>query len=169
MEWSLHTERLKIRKVTKEDAPFFVTLLNTPHWLKYIGNRNVHTVEDAEKYLDNGILKSYDTLRYGFYMVETKEGVRIGICGLVKRDFLDDVDIGFAFLPEFEGKGYGFESAMSVLNYTQKNLQMERLVAITTRDNYSSQHLLEKIGMKYEREIVFPGDDTPLMLFGMFL
>ena len=169
MKWSLYTERLIIRKVTKEDAGFFVILLNTPHWLKYIGNRHVTNVEEAEVYLSNGILKSYETSGYGFYLVENKEGVAIGTCGLVKRDFLEDVDIGFAFLPEFEGQGYGYESAMVIMKFAKDELKLPRLVAITTKDNFTSQHLLEKLGMKYEQDIVFPGEETPLLLFGIQL
>lgn len=160
------TERLNICRLDLEDAPFILELLNTPSWLRFIGDRNVHSVEDARDYLAKGYLKSYETYGYGFYLVVLKEtGVPIGICGLIRRDFLDDADIGFALLPEYESKGYGYEAANAVLNYAIQELGMKRILAITDSKNIASQRLLEKLGLKYERMVAYPGEDEPLMLF----
>jgi len=162
------TERLDICKLSLKDAPFILKLLNTPSWLRFIGDRNVHSVEDARSYLEKGYLKSYETLGYGFYLLKLKEtGTPVGICGLIRRDFLNDADIGFALLPEYEGKGYGYESSNAVLRYAIQELGMKRIVAITDSENVASQKLLEKLGLKYECMVAYPGDDEPLMLFGV--
>ncbi len=159
----LETERLIISHLTEEDAAFFNRLLNSPSWIKYIGDRKVQTDEDAAKYIREKIMPSYDLNGFGFYKVSLKDSTPIGICGLVKRDTLEDVDIGFAFLPEFEGKGYGYESAAEVLKFATNMLGLKRIVAITLEENTGSRKLLEKLGLRYERMIDQQGEELMLM------
>ena len=119
----LETERLIIQQFTLADAPFILELLNTTSWIKYIGDRKIRTLEDAEKYLLNGPIKNQETIALGLSLVKTKnENISIGMCGLIKRENLKDADIGFAFLPQYEGKGYAFESASAIITEAKKIL-----------------------------------------------
>src|SRR5688572_6108430 len=120
MKTIAETERLLITEFTFDDATFIQELVNTPSWIENIGDRNVKSEKDAKRYLENGPLKSYNEHGFGLYKVTLKEtNLPIGMCGLIKRDMLEDVDIGFAFLPAYEGKGYGFESSSAVLNFAR--------------------------------------------------
>jgi RimJ/RimL family protein N-acetyltransferase len=167
MEIVIETERLILRKFTLKDAPFLLELVNTPAWLQFIGDRNVHTVEEAENYLRNGNLKSYVEHGFGFYLVAIKENKEaIGMCGLVKRDSLDDIDIGFAFLPNSIGKGYGYEAASATLDYALNILKLGRIIAIVDPQNTSSIALIKKIGLQYEKMVQLSHKDIELMLFG---
>lgn len=145
-------------------------LVNSPSWLKYIGDRGVRTLEDARNYLENGSIKSYRERGFGFYLVELKEtGEPIGTSGLIRRDFLEDADIGFAFLPQHEGKGYAYESSFPLLKYANEQLGLKRLMAITNRDNSRSITLLRKLGLGYEGTMKCPGEEEPLELYGITL
>lgn len=169
----LETERLILRKFTLDDAPFMLELLNTPTWLQFIGDRNVHTIEDAENYLKNGTLKSYQEHGFGFYAViekaETSDriGKTIGMCGLIKRDSLPDIDIGFAFLPNLISRGFGYEAASATLDYAKNTLKIDRIIAIVNPDNEKSIGLIKKIGMQFEKMIKFGNEEKELMLFGI--
>ncbi|MBL7994473.1 GNAT family N-acetyltransferase [bacterium] len=168
MKQILETKRLTIRELNSDDAEFILKLVNTPTWLKFIGDRGVKNLDDAKKYIENGPVKSYADNGFGLYLMELKNGkVPIGMCGLIKRDFLQDPDIGFALLPEHEGKGYGYESASAVLSYGQKKLGLTKIVAITVKENVNSIHLLEKIGLHEEGTVVYPGTNEELLLFGV--
>ena len=128
----LQTERLILSEFTFDDAPFIIEIVNTPKWLQFIGNRNVKTIDDAKNYLANGPLKSYKKFGFGLYKVTLKkENIPIGMCGLIKRDTLEHPDIGFAFLPQHEKKGYAFESAFATLVYAKANFKLQRIVAIS--------------------------------------
>jgi RimJ/RimL family protein N-acetyltransferase len=161
------TNRLIISKVTLKDAPFFVDLMNTPSWLKYIGDRNIKSVEDAKNHLKKGILKSYKESGYGFYKVTQKSEPEklIGIVGLVKRKELEHTDIGFAFLPNYEGKGYGYESSVAILDMAKNKFKLDKVLAITNPDNKSSIHLLEKLGLSFQKRIKPFADNEELLLF----
>lgn len=162
----LETERLILRQFTLDDAPFILELLNTPTWLQFIGDRNVHSIEDAEKYLLNGSMKSYAENGFGFYaVIEKGSGKNIGMCGLIKRDTLPDIDIGFAFLPNLISKGFGFEIASATLDYALNVLKIKRVIAIVNPDNEKSIGLIKKIGMQFEEMIKFGDDGKELMLF----
>jgi [ribosomal protein S5]-alanine N-acetyltransferase len=164
----LQSERITLRKLKKTDAEFIIQLLNTPGWLKYIGDRNVTTIEQAVSYIENGPLKSYEKNGFGLYAVELNEGgITIGVCGLIRRDYLSCPDIGFAFLPEYNGKGYAHESACLVLKQAKEEYGIGTIQAITVRDNYASIRLLEKLGMKFENTISDPGTGDQLLLFEM--
>jgi [ribosomal protein S5]-alanine N-acetyltransferase len=166
MEIVIETERLILRKFTVDDAAFMLELLNTPDWLRFIGDRNVRTLEQAEQYLLNGYMKSYQNYGFGFYVVVIKATQElIGICGIVKREGLEDVDIGFAFFQQFMGKGYGYESASAVLNYALNDLKIKRIVAIVDPENVVSIGLIKKIGMQFEKMIQVSPKDIELMLF----
>ena len=144
----LETKRLRLRKFTLGDTKFIIQLLNSPGWIEFIGDRNIKTEEQAIAYLQNGPMKSYVQNGYGLSMVETKEGIPIGMCGIINRDTLEHPDIGFAFLEEFTGKGYAYEIASATLSYAMNTLQISKIVAITLPRNTRSIKLLEKIGMK---------------------
>ncbi|RNB89213.1 N-acetyltransferase [Brevibacillus nitrificans] len=162
----LETERLYLRYQTLDDAPFILELVNDPAWLQFIGDRGVRTLDDARSYIANGAIKSYERDGFGFYLVERKEDHNLlGMCGLVKREGLEDVDIGFAFLPDYRSKGYAYESASAVMQYAKETLGLTRVVAITTQDNQSSGRLLEKLGLRFELLIQMANDSEMLRLF----
>jgi RimJ/RimL family protein N-acetyltransferase len=150
----LETDRLILRWLTVEDAAFILELVNDPSWLQFIGDRGVRTLEDARNYILKGPVEMYGRLGFGLYLVELKdEGVPIGMCGLIKRDSLKDVDIGFAFLPSFRGRGYAYEAASAVLAYGKSTLGLERIVAIVSPGNDRSIRLLEKLGLQFEQRV----------------
>lgn len=162
----IHSERLLLRYIEYADAPFILQLLNTPGWLQYIGDRKVHSIEDAERYILNGPMKSYEDKGFGLLLViEKMSGIPIGICGLLKRDHLPHPDLGFAFLPEHMGKGYAFEAGTAVLNYGQASLHIDTIAAITLPDNTASVSLLKKLGFVFEALSKFDDDPEELCLF----
>lgn len=152
----LVTSRLVLARFVHEDAAFIVTLLNSPGWLKYIGDRHVHTPTDAVAYLDQGPMKSYRENGFGLLRVSLREnGQPIGMCGLLKRPDLDTPDIGFAFLPDFEGKGYASEAVAAVLEHARTEWHLPRLSAIVQANNTRSITLLKKFGFALERQIIY--------------
>lgn len=160
------TERLIIRKFTQKDAGFFKILTNTPHWLKYIGDRNINTLEDSKNYLKNGSLKSYKDHGFGFYVLQLKSnGTPIGTCGLIKREQLEHVDLGFALLPEYEGLGFGYESSKAIISLARIQFKLEKLLAITLPQNTNSIKLIAKLGFQLEKREKLFEDDEELLLF----
>lgn len=163
---TLATERLSLRPFTLDDAPFILEQLNEPSFIQNIGDRNVRTLEDARAYLTNGPLTSYAKNGFGLCLVTLKEtGETIGMCGLLKREALEDVDIGYAFLPRFWSKGYAVEAAQAVRRFAKETLGLRRLVAIVDPVNTGSIRVLEKIGMRYEKIVKLSPDDIDLKLF----
>jgi ribosomal-protein-alanine N-acetyltransferase len=162
----LATDRLILRELTVEDAPFVLELVNDPDWLRFIGDRSIRTLGEAGAYILGGPIAMYRRLGFGLWLVELKAGTQIGICGLIKRDTLDHVDIGFAFLPAYRGQGYAFEAAVASLDYGRDILRLERIVATTTLDNAASGRLLERLGLRFERTISPVGDRPALKLYG---
>lgn len=162
----LETDRLALRHFSIEDAEFVLQLLNEPSFIQYIGDKGVRTVDDAKRYLLSGPLDSYVSFGYGLYVVELKDaGKPVGMCGLVRRDNLDDADIGYAFLEPYRSKGYALESAEAIMIHARETLGLERVVAIVTPGNSSSIKLLEKIGLTFERMIRLTDDDEELKFF----
>lgn len=162
----LETKRLILREMIKTDDAFVLDLLNQPSFIKNIGDRNVRNLEQAREFIETRYRKSYADNGFGLYAVVLKEtSETIGMCGFVKRDGLPDADIGFAFLPQFEKKGYAFESAEAVMEYGKNNLNLERVLAITSQDNESSMKLLKKIGFKFDRLITLPNDTEEINMF----
>jgi len=162
----LHTQRLRLRELTTsdDDAQFTLSLLNDPDFHRYIGDRGVRTVDDARDYLERGPIAMYAKYGFGMYRVECADGTAIGQCGLVRRDGLDDVDIGFAFLPRFRGRGYALEAAQAVFEWGARELGLDRIVAIASPENTASMRLLEKIGLRKECHITLPGSTEQLQL-----
>jgi len=158
----LETERLLIRELdAARDAEFVFELLNTPKFIKYIGDRGVRSVEQARDFIENRYRRSYQDHGFGLYAVDVKaDSIQVGICGFVKRDTLPEPDLGFAFLPQFEGRGFGFESADAVLRYGRIDLGITTVLAITSPDNEISGKLLEKLGFRFERLIEMPDGEV---------
>ncbi|MGE0582346.1 MAG: GNAT family N-acetyltransferase [Steroidobacteraceae bacterium] len=162
----LETRRLALRLIGADDAPFILGLLNEPSFLRFIGDRGVRTLDDARAYIENGPVASYARHGLGLWLAQRREdGTPIGMCGLLKRDTLDDVDIGFAYLPAYWGQGYAYEAAAAVMDHGRRVLGIPRIVAIVSPDNAGSIRLLEKIGLVFERRIDFNGEDRPTCLY----
>ena len=162
----LETERLALRHLTLEDAAFMQVLVNDPTWLRFIGDRGVRSIDDAREYLRKGALASYAQHGFGLYLTELKAAAQpIGICGLVKRDTLPDVDVGFALLPQFAGHGYAFEAAAAVMQHAREQFGLKRVVAITNPDNHGSIRVLQKVDLKFERLIRVAADADELALY----
>lgn len=160
----LETSRLTLRAFDLDDAPFILELLNTPNWLQYIGDKKVHSVEDAQNYLRNGPLKSYEDNGYGLWLVQLKAcQTPIGMCGLINRVSLEHVDIGFALIPEHTSLGYGFEIAHATMNYAKEVLKLDTIIGITDPNNISSIKLLNKIGLQFEKTFRLPEGHTVLI------
>lgn len=166
VKYRLETERLRARELTLDDTELTIRLLNSPGWMKFIGDRHVQTGEQARAYLQNGPLKSYREHGYGMFLVESKEmNEPIGMCGLLKRENLPYPDLGFAFLPEYHGKGYAREIADATLTYASKELGLSSVSAIVLPANDRSIRLLEKLGFEYVKAFTFAGSEEELLLF----
>lgn len=162
----LETDRLILRWISVDDAPFILELLNDPGWLRFIGDRGIRTTDAAREYILKGPVAMVERLGFGLYLAERKsDGVPVGICGLIKRDGLEDVDIGFAFLPQFSGMGYATEAATATMAYGKNTFGLKRIVGITSHDNVTSIKLLEKIGLHFEAMVKMPKDNEEVMLF----
>lgn len=160
----LQTERLTLRQFVLADAPFVLELLNTPAWLQFIGDRNIRTIEQAKAYLTNGPMLSYAHYGFGLYLVEKKDTqTPIGMCGLLKRQYLEYMDIGYALLPAYERNGYACEIASATVKYAFDNLHLLHLAAITDTRNQRSVQLLEKMGFIFKELLTIESKD--LMLF----
>ncbi|HEV7701511.1 MAG TPA: GNAT family N-acetyltransferase [Pyrinomonadaceae bacterium] len=145
----LETKRLRLRELEADrDAQFVCELLNTPKFIKYIGDRGVRSTDDARDFIADRYAASYRDHGYGLYAVETLDCTKVGICGFVKRDYFDHPDIGFAFLPEHEGRGYGKESAAAVMHFGREKLGFTKVLGITSLDNETSAGLLVKNGFQ---------------------
>ncbi|GCC51731.1 GNAT family N-acetyltransferase [Chryseotalea sanaruensis] len=166
MKYIIETERLYLKELHLSDAPFIVELLNSPGWLQYIGDRNVSDIKKAEEYLKNGPLKSYVELGYGLSLVVLKNSNKsVGMCGLLKREYLEHPDIGFAFLSEFMGKGYALEIAMALKQYAEVHWHVKKLCAIVQSDNDRSVKLLKKLGLSFKEKITSPTTNEKIDLY----
>lgn len=157
----METERLLLRKLRAEredHTAFILELVNEPGWLKNIGDRGVRNLDDARRYIENGPAASYQKFGFGLWLIERKDGsVPIGMCGLIKRDTLEHVDIGFALLGRHGGHGYAHEAAAAVMSYGWNVVGLQRIVAITAPENPSSIRLLGKLGFRFDRMLAIPG------------
>ena len=163
---SFETERLRIGPTTEIDAPLIHELLNTPKWIKYIGDRNVHSIDDAKAYIQEKMLPQLEKLGYSNYTVIRKsDGEKVGTCGLYDRDGLEGIDIGFAFLPQFEKNGYAFESVNKLLEVAIHDFKIKEISAITTNANSASQKLLTNVGLTFKEYIRIPNDEEELLLY----
>ncbi len=166
----LETGRLRLRRLTLADAPFILEILNDPDWLRFIGDKGVRTLEDARNYIRTGPLESYARHGFGLLLVEQRtDGAPAGLCGLVKREALEDVDVGYAFLPPFRGLGYAHESASAVLHFAKDVVGLRRVAAITNPDNARSIRVLEKLGLTFERMIRLSEESPEIRFFARSL
>lgn len=164
----LETQRLRLRRLTLDDAAFIFELANDPDWLKYIGDRGIRDLDGARAYLEKGPLDMYARLGFGLYAVELKpDDAAIGLCGLIKRDSLPEVDIGFAFLPRYRGQGYALEAAAASVEEGRQAFGLKRILAIVSPDNARSIRLLEKLGFRCEGPIKLAGDGKDTSLFAL--
>ena len=160
------TQRLRLRHLAGDDAPFVLGLLNEPEFIRNIGDRGVRTVEDARRYIQSSPVTGYEKSGLGLYLVELRAGVTpIGLCGLLKRDYLNDVDVGFALREPFRGHGYAFEAAEAVMRHGRDVLGLRRIVAITSPQNHASIRLLQRLGLRFERLLRAPEVDRETSLF----
>jgi RimJ/RimL family protein N-acetyltransferase len=166
----LRTARLTLRRATLDDAPFVLELVNDPAWLRYIGDKGVHSLGEARAYLETGPIASYARNGFGLYLVE-RAGDRapLGLAGLIRRDGLADVDIGFALAERARGQGFAVEAGEAVLGEARGTHRLRRVAAITVPENGASIRVLERLGLRFEAMVRLPGDATRLMLFARSL
>ncbi|MFC2166892.1 GNAT family N-acetyltransferase [Acidobacteriota bacterium] len=144
----IQTKRTSIRRLSLDDAPFILELVNTPEWLRYIGDRNIHNIKAAEQYLVNSFLKTYEQYGFSYYLVQIVKDIPIGICGFLKKPYLEHEDFGFAYLPKYYSQGYGYEVSRAVLKFGITNFHFKILDAVTNINNVPSIGLLLKLGFK---------------------
>lgn len=162
----LETQRLLLRHLREDDAAFIFELVNDPSWLRFIGDKDVKSVAAARGYIARGPMAMYARLGFGLYLVALKSsGEALGICGLIKRDTLEDVDLGFAFLPRHWSQGYAREAGAATLDYGRRVLGLGRVVAITSPDNAASIRVLEKLDMRFQETVRLAGNDHEVNLF----
>ena len=162
----LETERLQLRWMTLDDAPMMFAVWNDPAFLRFVGDRGIRSLEEAEASMRDGPVHLYAEYGYGPFRVSRRDdGADMGVCGLYRRDGLDEPDIGFAFLPEFRGQGYGYEASVAVLDHARDELKLPRVTAIVSPSNDASIALLEKLGMRYDKMMRLPGDDEDVSLY----
>lgn len=159
----LQTPRLRLRELRTEDAPFILRLVNDPAWLRFIGDRGIRTMEAARDYLVEGPLRMYAEHGFGLWLVEVRGMADpAGICGLLRRPSLPEVDLGFALLPEFRGSGYALEAARATMHHARNVLGLHRLLAVAAPDNAASLRTLENLGFVVEGETRL-SEATPLV------
>ena len=163
---SYETDRLILKPAEVQDADFFLELYNMPSFIQYIGDRNLRTKEDAENYITNRFIPQIEKLGFGNYVVILKEDhTKIGAVGIFEREDLDVLDIGFSFLEKYEGKGYAYESANKLKEVAATDFGVHKISAITTKDNFSSQKLIERLGLKFQKMVTIPEDVVELMYY----
>jgi RimJ/RimL family protein N-acetyltransferase len=162
------TARLTLHRFTLDDAPFAFSLVAHPSFIRYIGDRGLRNLEDARNYLRNGPIASYELFGFGLFKVVRKaDGAAIGMCGLLKRDRLDDVDLGYAFLPEYWSQGYASEAGAGAIDYGRRVHRLTRIVAVTDPDNAASIRVLAHLGFRFERMVRFDGETKDLQLYAL--
>lgn len=167
-EFGLETERLTMRRLTLDDAELMLAVWNDPAFYEHVGNREIYTVEEAHEALNGGALQLYAKYGYGPFRVALRENdLPIGTCGLFRREGFADPDIGWSILPEFVGKGYGYEAASAVLQYAFDDVGLTRVVAFITDTNAPSIGLARKLGLRYERMARLVGDDEDVCLYSV--
>jgi RimJ/RimL family protein N-acetyltransferase len=166
----LETARLLLRTVEPADAPFYLELVNDPDFLAHIGDRGIRTLDAARAHIENGPMRMQAALGHAIWLVALKDsGTPVGMCGLIKRDTLPEVDLGYAFLPVWRGRGYAFEAARATLDHARDALGMARLLAITSPDNIASGALLEKLGLRFDKIVHLTPEDQGTRLYTMQL
>ena len=164
----METERLILKPITTDDAEFLFELYNSPRFLEFIGDRNIKNIEAAAEYIETRFLPQLERLGYGNYVIIRKsDNQKLGAVGVYEREGLDVQDIGFSFLPQFEGQGFGYEAASHLLETVFWDFKVRKISAITSKVNVASQNLIKKLGLKYIKNVLLPGDDEELLYFEM--
>jgi len=162
----LDTARLTLRTITVDDAAFYFELVNDPTWLEHIGDKGIRSIEDARTAILSGPVPMQERLGHSLYVMERKsDGRPLGLCGLIKRDTLPDVDIGYAIRPAYFGQGYTHEAAAAVVDYARRQLGLPRLLGITNPGNVNSIGLLGKLGLRFVEFRLMPPDDRPTNIY----
>lgn len=160
------TERLFIRPVSVDDTDIIFQLYNMPNFIKFIGNKHINSLSDAENYIKSKFLPQIEKLGFGNYVLALKEGnQKIGSVGIFQREGLDVADIGFSVLEKFEGKGLMFEASQKIKSVGMDNFGLKKISAITSKDNFSSQKLIERLGLKFQKYVTLPNEDEELMYY----
>ncbi len=166
MHKEFESERLLIRPTLEQDAELIYQLMNTSKFIKYVGDREINSIEDAEKYIQIKMLPQLNSLGYSSYSLITKaDGAKVGTCGLYNRDGVDGIDIGFGLLPQYEGLGYAYESANRLIKAAFEEFEIEEIKAITSKKNISSQRLLEKLGLEMIGTTKLPNENHEILLY----
>jgi ribosomal-protein-alanine N-acetyltransferase len=162
----LETPRLALRRLTLDDAPFVLALYNEPSFRRNIGDRGVHDLESARRYLREGPMAMYERYGFGLWHVSRKaDGMGIGTCGLLRRDTLPDADLGYAYFPAWWGQGYAFEAAEATLLHGARKFGLRRVLAVVSEGNAASIRVLEKAGMRFERMHAMDPAEPPVRLY----
>ncbi len=162
----LETARLVLRSIEKSDAPLVLELLNDPAFIRFVADRGLRTEADAANYIAEKMLPSFEKFGFGFYVAGLKEtGMPVGMCGLIKRETLEDVDIGFSIRREFWRRGFGYEAAAGVMKYGCDMLGLPRVVGIVSPENTNSISVLKKLGLRFEKMIRLPGYEVDGQLY----
>ena len=168
--FGIETARLRLRELTLADAELMLAIWNDPAFIRFVGDRGIRTLEDAQAAMTTGALKLYEDYGYGPYGVVLRgQGTPIGICGLFRREELDEPDIGFATLPAYCGNGYAYEASKAVLEYARDKLGIPRLTAIVSPENEASVGLIRKLGLRFERMHRMADDDEDVAIYGIRL
>ena len=163
----LETARLSLRRFTFDDAPFVIELLNQPSFIRNIGDRGVRNVDDARRYLRDGPIAMYEQFGFGLWRVSRRpDDEFVGMCGLLKRDILPDVDVGYAFLPGHWGQGYAFEAADATIAHGARKFGLKRVIGVVSDHNAASIRVLEKLGMRFERMYPMHPKEPEVRLYG---
>lgn len=163
---TLQSERLTLRMVNSDDAPFILELYNSQDFLRFVGDKQLGNQEDAKRYIDENILAMHRQHGVCLLLVEKRDSLeKLGVCGLIKRPELSAYDIGYGFKPAAYGQGFGLEAGLTVLDYAKRQSHIDQLVAITTSDNDSSRALLSKLGFSYIKVQQSLSDTIDLLLY----
>ena len=170
INWLMETERLRLRPVTVDDTALMLAVWNDPAFIENVSDRGIRTVEQARDAIKTGAQKLFEDYGYGPYCMSLKpNGTMIGICGIFKRENIEDPDIGFGVLPDYCGKGYAGEAAAAVVDYARNTLRIGVLTAIVSPKNAPSIGLIKKLGLTFERMITMPGDNDAICLYSRVL
>ena len=165
----LETDRLILSELKTKDAKFIHKLYNDQDFINYIGDKGIHSVQDAVRFINTGPIQSYKNHEHGLYLVKLKDETSIGVCGLLKRDYLDLPDIGFAILPDYRRMGFIYEASKAVIEDAKNRLHLDSLFAITTPDNIGSINLLKKLGFTLKDIIKRDKNNEPIQLYAIYL
>lgn len=164
----IETERLLLSRLSLDDAGLMLAIWNDPVFIRFVGDRGIRTFDDARLAMQEGVFRLYAEHGFGPYRMSLKSaGAAVGICGLFRRDGLADTDIGFSTLPQYCGRGYGFEAASAVVEHARIDVRLTRLTALVSPQNVASVRLIEKLGMMFEKMIRIPGDAADVRLYAM--